>query len=304
MDVSWEITRCCNLACKHCGVKAGEKRPYELTQPERYRLLPQLATLGTERITISGGEPLLDPDFLSLVGALSHFGFEVHLTTNGTLFTRKMISCLSQLKIGIVSISIDGPQEIHDSLRGRKGVYRKALQAVKDLACAGIPVCISTVVTKVSVDWLLPIRELVAELGIPVWQLLCLVKVGNAVNQTNLHCNQSHFRRLEEFIITTTQNRNWPFQLHVMDCEGMLHRVRKSSSLWQPCVAGRSHFAILSDGRIKGCLTQPNNCVIGSVFDKPLEELWHSSEDFRLARDLSKKHRHISHYSGGCTTIV
>ncbi len=61
--VVWEITFACNMRCIHCGTSAGKRRPDELTTEEALNLIDELAELGSEAITISGGEPLLRDDW-------------------------------------------------------------------------------------------------------------------------------------------------------------------------------------------------------------------------------------------------
>ena len=58
-SVVWEITFACNMRCLHCGTSAGKKRPDELNTHEALQLIDELADLGADNITLSGGEPLL-----------------------------------------------------------------------------------------------------------------------------------------------------------------------------------------------------------------------------------------------------
>ena len=55
----WELTLACNLRCVHCGSRAGHVRPRELSTAECLDVVHQLAGLGTELVTLSGGEPTL-----------------------------------------------------------------------------------------------------------------------------------------------------------------------------------------------------------------------------------------------------
>ena len=65
----WEITLACDLACTHCGSRAGKARPDELTTAEALRVVDELAELGVREVTLIGGEAYLRPDWLDLVRA-------------------------------------------------------------------------------------------------------------------------------------------------------------------------------------------------------------------------------------------
>ncbi len=70
----WELTLRCDLACRHCGSRAGRARPDELTTDECLDLVRQLAELGTREVAIIGGEAYLRDDWLEIVAAVKgHF---------------------------------------------------------------------------------------------------------------------------------------------------------------------------------------------------------------------------------------
>ena len=70
----WEITLRCNAACIHCGSSAGSPRPAELDSREALELCDDMAVLGVERVTLSGGEPLLRADWPDIAGRLRQWG--------------------------------------------------------------------------------------------------------------------------------------------------------------------------------------------------------------------------------------
>ena len=66
----WEVTLRCDLACRHCGSRAGHARPDELTTEEALDLVRQLAELGVKEVTLIGGEAYLRPDWLAIIEAV------------------------------------------------------------------------------------------------------------------------------------------------------------------------------------------------------------------------------------------
>src|SRR4051794_32451702 len=79
----WEITLACDLACRHCGSRAGRERPDELTTAEALDLVEQIADLGTKEVTIIGGEAYLRSDWLDIVRACRKRGMDITMTSGG-----------------------------------------------------------------------------------------------------------------------------------------------------------------------------------------------------------------------------
>src|SRR3990172_5880939 len=92
LRIYWELTRACDLACRHCRAEAVPRRnPNELAKEEAFRLLEQLAEFGTPppHLILTGGDPLKRPDFLALVERAVEFGFPVSVAPSATpLLTR------------------------------------------------------------------------------------------------------------------------------------------------------------------------------------------------------------------------
>src|SRR5690348_1036381 len=79
----WEITLACDLACGHCGSRAGRARPDELTTDEALDLVDQLAELGVFEVVLIGGEAYLRDDWCRIVARIAERGMQPLLTTGG-----------------------------------------------------------------------------------------------------------------------------------------------------------------------------------------------------------------------------
>ncbi|HSM75281.1 MAG TPA: radical SAM protein, partial [Desulfobacterales bacterium] len=86
--VAWEVTRNCNLSCKHCRA-AATCGPYsgELETGQCLRLLEQIAELGSPIVILTGGEPLLREDIFEIARYGSDQGLRMVMAPNGTLIT-------------------------------------------------------------------------------------------------------------------------------------------------------------------------------------------------------------------------
>lgn len=148
LGIQWHITDHCNWRCTHCY---HEK--YHGSQPDLKQMkdiFHQIMDLGKKynlekdqlRIKLVGGEPLVHPNFFDLVDYLSSFSerFNLGILSNGSLFSDKNVQYLSEKKIiKLVQISIEGEEEINDSIRG-KGAFNRIIKATGLLKQYNIPV--------------------------------------------------------------------------------------------------------------------------------------------------------------------
>lgn len=78
-----ELINLANLACSHCGSRAGVARAHELSTEEALDLVRQLAKVGITEITLIGGEAFMRPDWLTIAQAIADAGMLCGMTTGG-----------------------------------------------------------------------------------------------------------------------------------------------------------------------------------------------------------------------------
>jgi radical SAM protein len=183
LRVYWELTRACDLACRHCRAEAIPSRaPDELTTAEAFRLLDELAESGAPapHVILTGGDPLKRPDLLAIVEHAVGVRLPVSVAPSATGFlTREKIQALKAAGVEAMSLSLDGSNaERHDSLRGVPGTFARTAEAVRDVVDSGIPLQINTLVTTETVGDLPEIHRLVCSLGAQRWSLFFLIQVG------------------------------------------------------------------------------------------------------------------------------
>lgn len=133
------ITGECNLHCAHCWVDAGPTASALLPVHTAQGLIEEFAGFGGTAVRLTGGEPLLHPDWLELVRIVAAAGLTVLLQTNGMLFTEQNLQELQDLECAdlTVQISLDGATAAtHDLVRG-EGAYGQALQGIQRLIAYG-----------------------------------------------------------------------------------------------------------------------------------------------------------------------
>lgn len=128
--VVWLITAKCNLSCEHCYAKQF-LRINELSLREKLRLADEIGKLGVSWVAISGGEPLINSDTFSVIEKLRDHSVEVSISTNATIVNETIVRKLSKFNV-YVYVSIDGPMNIHDRIRG-SGTFSKVIRFINTL---------------------------------------------------------------------------------------------------------------------------------------------------------------------------
>jgi radical SAM protein len=181
--VYWELTRACDLACRHCRAEAYRERgPDELATAECERVLDSLARSHVPKphVIFTGGDPLKRPDLVTLVRAAVARGLAVSVAPSATVgITHAVVGELKDAGVSAMSLSLDGPSAAHhDSVRGMLGCFGWTLAAAQRIVTAGIPLQINTLVTADTEPLLDDTVEIVAGLGATRWSLFFLVTVG------------------------------------------------------------------------------------------------------------------------------
>lgn len=137
--VIWNLTRRCNLTCKHCyALSADHHYPGELEEHEMLSVLEDLKAYGVPALILSGGEPLLSPHLWPLADRAKELGFHLGLSTNGTLIDTAMADRIAGHGFDYVGISLDGLRETHDRFRRLQGAFDSSLAALRMLRERGV----------------------------------------------------------------------------------------------------------------------------------------------------------------------
>jgi len=159
------LTDRCTLRCKHCfiGPQTGTDLPFAAIA----RLADEFTALQGLRFIVSGGEPLMHRHFWKLNERLPAYPFRSILLTNGTLLDREAARAL---RFHEVQVSLDGPREAHDLLRGT-GSFRRAIAALRHLAEAGVPISVASVVFSGNVGRFDELETILKEFPLRAWSI-------------------------------------------------------------------------------------------------------------------------------------
>jgi radical SAM protein with 4Fe4S-binding SPASM domain len=289
----WEITLACDLACRHCGSRSARARPNELTTAECLDLVDQLAALGVMEVILIGGEAYLRDDFCDIIRRIKERGMIALMTTGGRSLTPEIAASAKEAGLASASVSIDGGEEVHDRLRGVKGSYRAALQAMRNLRDAGVRVSSNTQINRLSMADLPEVLETIIEHGAHSWQIQITVAMGRAADEPDVLLQPYDMlelfpilgrladRCVEADVLLWPGNNVGYFGPYETKLRGTMPLGHMS-----PCGAGRTGLGIESDGSIKGCPSLSSEGWIGgTIREHSLADIWERSARLRWTRD-------------------
>jgi len=145
--VNFFITNACTCRCVMCNFWRKDKA--FISDLAFKEAIDILEGLGFYNQSLTGGEPLLHPQYFKFVKYMKRKGLYVNSPTNGTLLTEKNVKRLKESGIDSVSVSIDSLNpEIANRIRGHPGQLRKALNGLRLLKKHGVPISVIIILAK------------------------------------------------------------------------------------------------------------------------------------------------------------
>lgn len=183
LNIYWEMTQACPLACKHCRADAMTcAGPNEMTHAEAVAFLQQIPGFGdpTPNLILTGGDPLARRDLFELIAEARRLGIPMSITPAASpSLTREVLERLVAAGIDGLGLSLDGSTaERHDAIRQVPGTFERTIRAARDAGDLGMPIQVNTLVSAQTADDLPAIYKLLEGLPITRWSLFFLIAVG------------------------------------------------------------------------------------------------------------------------------
>ncbi len=307
----WEITLKCNLACQHCGSRAGHARAKELSTEEALDMVRQLAEVGITEVTLIGGEAFLRPDWLEIAKAITDAGMHCGMTTGGFGISLDTARRMKEAGIKVVSVSVDGLEETHNRLRGKEGSWQWAFKTMSHLKEVGIPFGCNTQINRLSAPEFPLIYERIRDAGIFAWQIQLTVPMGNAADNSNILLQPYELLDLYPMIARVVKRaRQEGVKVQAGNnigyygpYERLIRGQGDAWKFWQGCTAGLSALGIEADGSIKGCPSLPTSAYTGgNIRDHSLRTIIEETEElrFNLGADTAKGTEHLWGFCKTC----
>lgn len=316
--LAWEVTRRCNLDCRHCRA-AASRGPYpgELTTAEGLALLDSVAEMGPAVIILTGGEPLLREDLGDLIAHGHRLGHRLVMAVNGTLLTPELARRLKEAGIQRLSISLDGAAAAtHDALRGVPGAFAGALAGIAAAREAGLPFQINTTITKGNLAELPALYQKALELGAVAHHVFVLVPTGRGAEMAAELVTPEEYADTLRWLLSRQQDG----RLHLKPtCAPQYYRLWREEAqtrgekitpqthgleaMTKGCLGGQGFAFVSYEGVVQACgyLELP----AGNIREQAFPEIWQNSELFVKLRAVDQYHGkcHACQYRkvcGGC----
>ena len=184
-SVQWSITGRCNYNCRHCFMSAPDYKGKDLSLEQSVRILDQLAENGVMAVSITGGEPFVNPHFYQILDGMKERGLLLEtLYTNGKLVDEHLLDELEKRNMHPdFHISFDGVGW-HDWLRGEKGAEEAAVQAFRLLNERGYHTSSSMCLHKHNIGDLRKNINFTASLGLAHLKMNVATPSGRWKNET------------------------------------------------------------------------------------------------------------------------
>ena len=302
--VNWAITGKCNFNCRHC-FNAADNSPLmsEFTWAQCHDFIKQLYECGVQNITLTGGEPMLHPNFMYICQSITNWGMSIdELTTNGSFITEAMLDEFNRIGCKpLFKLSFDGAGH-HDWFRYRQGAESDVIEKIKLLRDKGFHVRIQTNVHKGNVDTILPTARLAEDLGVDAMRIIRTTEAPRWAEMGGDLClgiNEYYEFALDFIRSFITEDRKIDIDIwqvsQVWPQSRMYHHrpvaggtVKKYRDSLPVCRGVRGRIGITPEGNIVPCnqlggLFKKRGIHMGNVHETPLRALLTDSDYLNAA---------------------
>ena len=231
---------------------------------------------------------MLHPDFFEIAECVRSMGFSWGMTTNATLIDESAASKLRRAGMSTVSVSLDGMEQAHDSLRQQKGAWDRALSGLKFLQNEGFEPQVTTVVHQGNFGDLEPLYDMLCEMGITSWRPINVEPIGRACESDGLLLRPEQFAELIKYIRNKRFDPNCDMEV-TFGCSHYLgiEQERMVRDHYFLCGAGILTASIRCNGDICACLDIENrqDLVQGNIKTDNFMDIWNNQfQTFRRDR--------------------
>ena len=280
--IQWHITHLCNLRCVHCY---QEEYQCHMTKENFYTIVDKLELFLQDKnvmpqINLTGGEPLLHPDFFEFASVIRQRKIKLGILTNGTLIDDAMAKKISELKPVFVQISLDGIEKTHDLIRG-PGNFQKALKGIALLKKYKIKVLVSFTAQKGNYTEFAELAKICKQYHVDKFWWDRVVS-----DDPNLYLTSDEFQQVVLTCNKLIHNKN-PFLNYSFVSNGRSLQCLGTRDCGYHCGAGKSLLIITADGSVMPCRRLP--FVVGNLLADDVLDIYNHPTMKELANFVSPK---------------
>jgi MoaA/NifB/PqqE/SkfB family radical SAM enzyme len=259
-QVTISITEECPNNCIHCALpdtKNRKKLPPEIIKST----IDQVLEMGTTFVIFDGGEPLTYSGLEYLIKYVNPEKAIAGMFTSGVGLSEERARKLKEAGLYSLTVSFDSAYEDkHDYVRGRKGVFKSAVEAVKNGIKAGLLVNIYVVLSRDNVNELEELYALASELGVHELSFYEIVPTGRWMDHASEILTPKDLKKFDNFV-SSVREKEGPRVFPIP-------QVMKTTG----CMAGRKWLHITPEGNILPCACIPIS--YGNVHRDRIKDVW------------------------------
>jgi radical SAM protein with 4Fe4S-binding SPASM domain len=285
-DIIWNITNRCNLLCDHCYMAAdGHALPDQLSDEETIDIVRRMGEAGVPVVFLSGGEPMMRPNFWEILAEVNAQGVRPTISTNCTMIDEESAKRLKEYGVRWIATSMYGPAEFHDAMVGVPGTHARVVAAIKALRAEGIGVVLKSALSKATWPYIFDIIQMAKDLDCGMIYICDLITSGRSEGEDDARVTVEQWRELADYIVEDMLDPDLKFEYDVgalpsvipyiaerfiergVDVSKGLERLKTISA----CPVGKGHMNLSSDGNIMPCQFA-QDWTVGNIRDMSFAE--------------------------------
>lgn len=279
-SIHFDITSICNERCLHCYIPHKEKTR-AIDSALFYRIIEDGRNQNIIHVTLSGGEPLLHPDFINFLVRCRELDLSVNVLTNLTLLTDEMISEMKKNPLLSVQTSIYSMDPVvHDGITGVSGSLKKTTEGFKKLLSAGIPLQISCPVMKQNKESFLEVIQWGKKHNVAV-----AVEPEIFASYDRSGSNLKNRLTLEELETVVEKELSEGYAESFLDSAKTKEALTENDPICSVC---RYSFCVSVEGKVFPCAGWQTN-TIGDLNQDTIAEIWENSSAIQALRKIKRK---------------
>jgi [mycofactocin precursor peptide]-tyrosine decarboxylase / 3-amino-5-[(4-hydroxyphenyl)methyl]-4,4-dimethylpyrrolidin-2-one synthase len=302
LAVHLEVVAACNLSCTHCFAGDLPRRESRLSLAEIDRLFAEMASLGSFRLGLTGGEPLLRRDLFEIIDLAVGHGLAPCVTTNGLLITEDIAREFGRRELVWLNVSLDGATaRTNDQVRGA-GTFDAVLDRLAVLR-RHARFTLAFTILRDNVAEIAACAELATAVGADTAVFRPLYPVGVARRHLDLMPSFAEYNTA----LNTLAALGDTVELRHIDPFSPHSRSETQSVVHQNygCGAGNLVCSVSVSGDVNPCSFLGPRFVAANVRERTLADIWHNSTGFRSIRALGNPEPasgrgHTATFAGGC----
>jgi MoaA/NifB/PqqE/SkfB family radical SAM enzyme len=298
-SVYLEVSDSCFFRCKHCNIWKHKYSAQKMDLDKIRIILFKLHKwLGSFNLAFSGGEPLLNPSFLSIIKIANELGIKTHCTTNAYLIDNVYADKLIKSGINSISVSIDGLGKIHNATRGINNSFQKAEHAIKLLLKtkktnkSSLRICTNSIVMKTNIKSLKKLVEWGQNVGLdgmnfqPLWE-----SFGNKTHNPYWFKNNNLWPDYRDVVLAindlvSMKKNGYPINNSLKDLKSFMSYYKNPQGYGKNnfCYVGYRNFSILLNGDVQLCVAKNS---IGNILKDDPKIIWVGQKAQNVRKDIS-----------------